>query len=79
MPDLIKFVAKQYAMGIAMVAIFAVSLILTDMWGLGTLVYGDAQPFTTGLIFVAFGVILLSPLFVGTAIFLASSEPDEKR
>ena len=79
MPDLIKFVAKQYAIGIAMVAIFAVSLLLTDMWGLGTLVSGDAQPFTTGLIFVVFGVILLSPLFVGTAIFLASSDPDGRR
>ena len=79
MPDLIKFVAKQYAIGIAMVATFAVSLLLTDMWGLGTLVYGDAQPFTTGLIFVVFGVILLSPLFVGTAIFLANSDPDEQR
>ena len=48
------------------------SMPVTDMWGLGTLVYGDAQPFTTAVIFVVFGVILLSPLFVGTAIFLAS-------
>ncbi len=79
MPDLIKFVAKQYAIGIAMVAIFAVLLLVTDMWGLGTLVYSDAQPFATAVIFVLFGVILLSPLFVGTAIFLASSDPDEQR
>jgi hypothetical protein len=79
MPDLIKFVAKQYAIGIVMVALFAVSLLVTDMWGLGALVYSDAQRLTTAVIFVVFGVILLSPLFVGTAIFLASSGPDEQR
>lgn len=77
MPDLIKFVAKQYAIGIAMVALFAVLLLVTDMWGLGTLVQSDVAPFTTAVIFVVFGVILLSPLFVGTAIFLANSDPEE--
>lgn len=79
MPDLIKFVAKQYAIGIASVALFAVALLLTDAFGLGTLVRADATPVTTAIIFIVFGIILLSPLVVGTAIFLAGSNPDEHR
>ena len=79
MPDLIKFVAKQYAIAISAVALSAVALLLTDAWGLGTLVWADASPFTTALIFIAFCVILLSPLMVGTAIFLSRSIPDEHR
>jgi len=56
-----------------------VALLLTDAWGLGTLVWADATPLTTALIFIAFGVIVLSPLMVGTAIFLSRSIPDEHR
>ncbi len=78
MPDLIKFVAKQYAIAIVAVALFAVSLLVTDAWGLGTLVRADVTPFTTAVIFIAFGVILLSPLVVGTAIFLSRSIPDDQ-
>jgi len=77
MPDLIKFVAKQYAIGIVTVASLAVLLLAIDAWGLGTLVRSDVTPVTTAVIFVVFGVILLSPLVVGTAIFLASSDPSD--
>lgn len=79
MPDLIKFVAKQYAIGIVTVALFAVSLLATDAWGLGTLVRADVTPLTTAIIFIVFGVILLSPLVVGTAIFLSRTIPEEHR
>ena len=77
MPDLIKFVAKQYAIGIVTVTLFAVLLLVFDAWGLGTLVQSDVTPVTTAIIFVVFGVILLSPLMVGTAIFLAGNGPDD--
>lgn len=76
MPELIKFVATQYAIGIVTVASFAVLLLVTDAFGLGTLVQSDATPITTAVIFIVFGVILLAPLVVGTAIFLADSKPD---
>ena len=79
MPELVKFIAKQYAIGIVTVTLFAIALLMTDAFGLGTLVQGDMAPVTTAVIFIVFGVILLSPLMVGTAIFLASNDPDDER
>jgi hypothetical protein len=76
MPDLIKFVAQQWAVGAGLVTLFAASILLTDAWGLGTLVRSDASPIFAAAIFILFGVVLLAPLVVGTAIFLADSPPD---
>ena len=60
------------------VTLIAVFLLVVDAWGLGTLVRSDITPVTTAIIFIAFGVILLSPLVVGTAIFLARDNPDDQ-
>jgi hypothetical protein len=78
MPDLIKFVAGQWAVGASLTTLFAAMILLTDAWGLGTLVRSDASPVFAATIFILFGVVLLAPLVVGTAIFLASSGPDAR-
>jgi len=76
MPDLVKFVAQQWAVGAGLTALFATIILLTDAWGLGTLVRSDSSPIFAATIFIVFGVVLLAPLVVGTAIFLADSPPD---
>ena len=70
MPDLIKFVAKQYAIGLVMVALFAVTLLVTDAWGLGTLVRSDVTPLTTA-------VIGSSTIFAGifVSLLISTSKP----
>lgn len=78
MPDLIKFVAGQWVVGASLTTLLALFLLATDAWGIGTLVRADASPVLTATIFIFFGVVLLAPLVVGTAIFLASSPPDER-
>jgi|GEM_PF-4815025 len=76
MPDLIKFVVRQWAVGASFVTVFATLILLTDAWGLGSLVWADANPIFAAVIFVLVGVVLLAPLVVGTAIFLADSSSD---
>ena len=78
MPDLIKFLLGQWAVGASLVTVFATLILLTDAWGLGTLIRADASPVLSAAIFIVFGVILLAPLVVGTAIFLARSSSDER-
>lgn len=76
MPDLIKFVAGQWVVGASLTTLFALFLLATDAFGIGTLVRSDSSPIFSAMIFVVFGVVLIAPLVVGTAIFLASAPPD---
>ena len=76
MPDLIKFVAKQWAVGASLVTLVATLILVTDAFGLGSLVWADANPIFAAAIFVLVGVVLLAPLVVGTAIFLADSSSE---
>ena len=78
MPHLIKFLIGQYAVGAGLSTLFSLLLILTDTWGLGTLIRADANPFLSAAIFVVVGIVLLAPLVVGTAIFLAGSSSDAR-
>ena len=76
MPDLIKFLAGQWVVGAGISTLFAAFILLTDAWGVGTLIRSDASPILSAAIFVGVGIALLAPLVVGTAIFLAGSSSD---
>ena len=78
MPDLVKFIIKQWIAGAAASTLFAAFIIYNDAWGLGTLIRSDASPILSGVIFVLVGIALLAPLVVGTAIFLAGSSSDDR-
>lgn len=78
MPDFIKFVVGQWAVGAGISTLFAAFIIVTDAWGLGTLIRSDASPILSAAIFVGVGIALLAPLVVGTAIFLAGSSANTR-
>ena len=75
---LIKFVIENYAVGIVVSTLFGASMLVTDAWGLYTLICSDENPIVSAVVFIGVGIALIAPLVVATAIFLASSSPHER-
>jgi hypothetical protein len=73
---LIRFIAVQSAFGVIIGTLFAGIILLTDAWGLATLIRADESPLFSAALFVGIGVALLAPLVVATALFLTHSSGD---
>jgi len=70
------FLVGQSAVGVLVGTLFAAFVILTDAWGVATLLSKDASPILSAGLFVGMGIAMFVPLVVATAIFLAASSPD---
>ena len=60
-------------------ALVSACLLLTDTWGVSTLIRGDANPMLAAVVFIANGVLIFATVMISTAIFLTDSGSDAKR
>ena len=74
--SLIKFVAVQSAVGLGISILSAAAILLTDAWGLATLISADASPILSSILFVGVGAAMLAPFVVATALFHNERSPE---
>jgi hypothetical protein len=73
------FLVGQSVVGVLVSILFAAFIILTDAWGVATLISNDASPILSAALFIGMGIAMFAPLVVATSIFLAASSPDVRQ
>jgi len=64
-----KLLMVNAAAGTLVGAVLSVALLLTDTWGISTLIGSDARPPLSALLFITNGIVMFATLMAATAVW----------